>query len=292
MTRQTKAYLFGISAVLCWSTVATAFKLSLAYLSPAQLLLFASLTSSVVLGGILAWQGQLASITRLTRREYTSSLLLGALNPLIYYLILFQAYALLPAQEAQAINYTWALTMTMLAVPLLGHKLRLQDIAAALLCYLGVLVIATHGDVAGLHFSNLTGVGLALFSTLLWALYWILNTRDQRPAVLGLFLNFLFSLPLITLWCLVNGEFASIQWQGIWGAIYVGVFEMGLTFVLWLTAMKYTESTAKISNLIFIAPFLSLIFISVFLGESILTSTLYGLVLIIVGLVVQQLRGQ
>ncbi|MGK0438826.1 MAG: drug/metabolite transporter (DMT)-like permease [Paracoccaceae bacterium] len=73
------------------------------------------------------------------------------------------------------------------------------------------------------------------------------------------------------------------------GGFYVGVFEMGLAFILWLKAMKLAENTAKIANLIFISPFLSLIFISVLLDEVILPSTLFGLCLIIAGLVVQQL---
>jgi hypothetical protein len=33
---------------------------------------------------------------------------------------LFEAYDRLPAQVAQALNYTWALTLTLLAVPVLG----------------------------------------------------------------------------------------------------------------------------------------------------------------------------
>ncbi|HPQ97156.1 MAG TPA: EamA family transporter, partial [Thiolinea sp.] len=92
MTRQGRAYLFGLSAVLCWSTVATAFKLSLAWLSPAQLLLFASLTSCTLLGGILVLQGKALQLRRLNGGTLRTSLVFGALNPTLYYLILFQAY--------------------------------------------------------------------------------------------------------------------------------------------------------------------------------------------------------
>jgi drug/metabolite transporter (DMT)-like permease len=290
MQTQSQAYLYGLGAVFLWSTVATAFKLSLNYLSSAQLLLLACTVSCLVLGIILGIQGRFRQIRQLSPGDYLSSVLFGALNPMIYYLVLFRAYELLPAQEAQAINYTWALTMTLLAVPLLGHRLSARDIIAALFCYFGVLVLATKGDVSGLNFTNLSGVGLALFSTVLWALYWILNTRDKRDPVAGLFMNFVCALPLILLYCAITGELSWMPWQGVLGALYVGVFEMGLTFVLWLSAMKLTESTAKISNLIFIAPFLSLFFISMFLGEAILPSTLYGLFFIITGLVLQQLR--
>jgi drug/metabolite transporter (DMT)-like permease len=66
------------------------------------------------------------------------------------------------------------------------------------------------------------------------------------------------------------------------------VFEMGIAFVLWSYAMKKAENTAKVSNLIFISPFLSLVFIWFILGERILPSTYVGLVLIMAGLWLQQ----
>ena len=290
MKEQGKAYLYGLGAVACWSTVATAFKISLTYLTPAQLVLYSALVAWGFLGGTLLLQGKLHLVMGYSPIEYLRSALLGMLNPFLYYLVLFQAYALLPAQEAQAINYTWALTMTLLAVPILGHRLHPRDLIAAFICYIGVLVIATRGQLLALEFANIAGVSWALFSTLLWALYWLFNTKDPRDPVAGLFLNFSFALPLVIIYCLWQGAVGSAPWAGVAAAAYVGVFEMGLAFVLWLHAMKFTESTAKISNLIFIAPCLSLIWISVILGERILLSTLAGLAFILVGLIVQRLN--
>jgi drug/metabolite transporter (DMT)-like permease len=65
---------------------------------------------------------------------------------------------------------------------------------------------------------------------------------------------------------------------------------MGITFVLWLSALKSTNNTARISNLIFASPFISLILLATIIGEEIHPSTLIGLVLIIIGLIVQQLK--
>ncbi|PID45687.1 MAG: EamA family transporter [Proteobacteria bacterium] len=290
LSRQGKAYAFGIAAVLCWSTVATAFKLSLQYLSPAQLLLYASLSSWLFLAAILLAKGRLKSAFSASWSDYKYALFFGAMNPFIYYLVLFQAYKLLPAQEAQILNYSWALTLTLLAIPLLGHKLKLYEGIAALVCYSGVLVIATRGDVLGLEFSNLEGVAWALASTVLWALYWLLNTRQKGDALTTLFLNFSCALPMIFVYCAVAGELIAVPWQGLAGAIYVGLFEMGLSFIFWLTAMRLTNSTASIANLIFISPILSLMIINVLLEEPILPSTLIGLVLILGGLLIQKLN--
>ncbi|BAK78099.1 EamA-like transporter family protein [Pseudogulbenkiania sp. NH8B] len=289
MSRQKQAYAYGLSAVLAWSTVATAFKISLAHLSPAQLVLYSTAFSLLSLLLILLCQGRLGELKTAFGQHWRHSLILGAINPFVYYLILFQAYSLLPAQEAQAINYTWALTMTLLAVPLLKQPLKGRDALAALICYLGVLVIGTRGELLTLHFSSLAGVGYALLSTLLWAGYWIFNTRDQREPVLGLTLNFLLALPLIVIWCALSGELRPVAWQGIAGAAYVGALEMGFTFVMWLTAMKLTSSTAKIANLIFLSPLLSLVLIWLVIGEPILGSTLIGLGLILSGLLLQKL---
>lgn len=287
---QKRAVLLGLATVLCWSTVATAFKLSLAYLSPVQLVLMASVTSTLFLTLMLFLQGSLSALWGQTFRVYKMSLLFGLLNPTLYYLLLFWAYDLLPAQEAQAINYSWAIVMTFMAVPLLKQRLYWYDYIAAIFCYLGVCFIATHGDLLGMKFASVIGVGLAVLSTVVWSTYWVFNQKDQREPVLGLCLNFMMALPIIIAIAAWRGElnvFAN-PWQAWAGGIYVGLFEMGLAFVLWLSAMKRAESTAQLANLIFISPFLSLFFIAFFLGEAILFSTVVGLVLIVTGLVLQQ----
>lgn len=219
-----------------------------------------------------------------------SSAILGFLNPFLYYLILFKAYDLLPAQQAQPINYTWAITLSLLSVPMLKQKIHWPQWLALFVSYCGVVVISTEGKILSLQFTEPSGVFLALFSTVIWALYWIYNTRDKRDPVVGLFINFLFGLPLITIYYLITGEVRPLPTQGLLGGLYVGLFEMGICFVLWLTAMKLTDNTARISNLIFLSPFLSLVFIHFLLGEHIVPATFVGLVLIIAGLFCQRIK--
>ena len=54
-----------------------------------------------------------------------------------------------------------------------------------------------------------------------------------------------------------------------------------------MTALRLTTSTARIANLIFLAPFLSLVFIHFVLGEHVVPATIVGLVLIVAGLMLQ-----
>ena len=285
---QKTATLFALLAVLMWSPVATAFKITLTYFSALQMLLVASLVSSVVLLIICYRQHKISLLKASFIQRPYFYLSMGAINPFLYYLLLFQAYDLLPAQQAQSLNYTWAITLSLLAVPVLGQKLRRNDVIAIALGYLGALIIATKGDLLALDFVSPLGVTLALLSTILWACYWIFNSKNDADPMIALSLCFLCSLPMIILTVLIFDDIYITAWQGWLGAIYIGLFEMGLAFVAWLTALKYAESTSKISNLIFISPFVSLLLLSQIIGETIYPATVVGLVLIITGLFIQK----
>ncbi|WP_461211555.1 DMT family transporter [Desulfocurvus sp. DL9XJH121] len=290
MTDQNKAYYYALATVALWSTVASAFKLSLRVMEPVQLLLYASAASLAVLLAILAARGRLGLLAAMSRGQWLRSAGLGALNPFIYYMILFKAYNLLPAQEAQPLNYTWAVTLALFSVPLLGQRLGLRELAALLVSYSGVVVISTHGDPLSMRFSDPLGVALALASTVIWALYWIAGTRDDRDPVAGLAANFLFGTAYVALAALLVSDPVVTDWRALSGAAYVGVFEMGLTFVLWQQALRLSETTARVGNLIFLSPFLSLVLIHYLVGEDILASTFWGLALIVGGIVLQQTR--
>ena len=287
MSDQRKAYLYAIAAVMLWSTVASAFKLSLRYLDYAQLLLYSSVVATLFLGIVLTATHRLGRVFPCSRRECIKSAGLGFLSPFLYYVVLFKAYDLLPAQVAQPLNYTWAIVLALLSIPILKQRISARDIAGGLICYVGVLVISTRGDLFSFRVASPLGVSLALGSTVLWALYWVYNVKDDRDPVVRLFMNFVFGLPFVLAYCLVFSELRVADPLGFVGAAYVGMIEMGVAFVMWLSALKLSENTAKVGNLIFLSPFVSLFFIRAFVGEEILTATVAGLVLIVAGIAYQ-----
>lgn len=285
-----RALLYGLVAVLLWSTVATAFKLALRELDVLQLLAYSVCCSALALLCILWWQGRLPLLRQYAIETPGYFLLMGLVNPVIYYLVLLHAYDLLPAQQAQAINYTWAISLALLAVPILGHSLNWRDLLALVMGYGGVLIIATRGQVLALQFDSLEGVGLALLSTLIWALYWLVSTRNRRDPVACLCLNFIVAAPAALALCALFSGLILPGWRGLAGAAYVGLFEMGVTFALWSTALRLSSGVSRIGNLIFLAPVVSMVFIATILGERIHPATLVGLALIIPGVLLQQRR--
>lgn len=99
-----------------------------------------------------------------------------------------------------------------------------------------------------------------------------------------MFMNFIFGFVYTALAVALTSDITLPPAEGLVGSVYVGLFEMGITFLIWLNALKYSETTAQIANLIYLAPFISLLVIYFAVGEEILPSTVVGLVLIIGGI--------
>ena len=285
MTQDKQAMLYGLGAVMLWSTVATAFKVALEWMSPLELMWIAALVSWLLMGVLVVIRGH---GRQALARGWRTAAWAGMMNPVAYYLVLFAAYDRLPGQEAMALNYTWALAMALLAVPILGQRLTRTDIIAGLVAYAGVWVIATRGQVLNVQFADSLGVLLALASTLLWALYWLLNARDSREPLVGQWQNFTVGLPVLTGLLIVGPGFNWHGWPALGAGVYVGLFEMGIAFILWQLAVHKVSRTAKVSNLIFLSPPVSLLLLFWIVGEPILLSTLVGLLLILTGLGLQQ----
>lgn len=284
MKPQFKAFIYAFAAVLMWSTVATAFKIALSRMGFVQLLFYSSAVSTIVLLLILVFQRKLASLRGLGWREVGGSALMGFLNPFLYYLVLFKSYSLLPAQIAQPLNYSWGGVLVVFSAMFLGQRIGVRGFVSILFGFFGVVLIATGGKFGGMGFDAF-GVALGLGSAFIWATYWILNLRNKVDIPVKLFVNFAFGTFFIAGAMLIFGETFAVSVPAIYAAVYVGFFEMGITFIFWLKALKLSESSARVANLIYLSPFLSLIFIRNFLGEDIRPATILGLALIVAGII-------
>ncbi|MBN2503504.1 MAG: DMT family transporter [Anaerolineales bacterium] len=288
MKRNNLAVFHALLAVLIWSTVAAAFKLALRRLDHLQLLLFATITSLVFYFLVIVIRKKLPLLKAATPKEYLRSALMGFLNPFLYYVVLFRAYSLLPAQQAQALNYTWPVMLVLLSIPLLKQKIGGRSIIAILVSFAGVVVVSTQGNLESFRQVNLEGVLLALGSAVIWALYWVFEQRDERDAVLRFFQYFSFGFIYILIATLLFSRLILPDLPALGGAVYVGLFEMGVTFVVWALALRLAEQPAQVINLIYLMPFISLFFINLVAGERITPATVVGLVVIVVGVGIQR----
>lgn len=287
MTGSRADLLLALIAVFLWSSVASAFKIALLGMTPLNLLLVASWVSCLALAVLITAERGWDTFFKQTRKDWIHSLGLGFLNPFLYYQLLFNAYRILPGQVAQPLNYSWPILFSLLAVPLLGKVVTRQLLLGLGISFFGVVWLASQGRAASTEGSSIAGCLYALGSAAAWALFWILNIQDRRPPLQKLLASFLPGTILVT------GAF--LKFEQVWfpditsfvAAVYIGLFEMGVTFVIWLRALEISERKHLITNLAYLSPFISLFFLHWVVGEPIGLSSVSGLILVVAGILIQ-----
>ncbi len=288
MDKARSSYIYAGLAVFFWSTVPTAFKISLGEMAILPMLTIASLTSAVVLTVIVIAGGKKHIILASTGKELLSSAILGFINPFLYYIILLRAYQLLPAQVAQPLNMIWPIILVFLSVPILKQKIAGKSFIALFISFIGVYFISSQGHPFHTTVPNPGGVILATGSSVFWAFYFILNVKDKRDEGVKLMLNFLFGSAYLVTAMTITGQWHLVSGlKGIISSVYVGIFEMGITFFFWLKALQRATTTDRVSNLVYLAPFISLVFIHFILHEPVYYTTPAGLIFIVSGILIQ-----
>ena len=287
MSKGRSSLIYSLFAVLLWSTVATAFKITLRYMDPVTMLFFSSSVSLVSISLIIFLRRRWKILFSLPKRWVLLSLGIGLLNPFLYYMVLFMSYDRLPAQVAQSINYSWPVVLTLMAWLFLGQRIGRRAWFGVILGFFGVVLVSTRGFSFGGASLDVLGILMAILSAVIWASFWTMNMKIEAPVDSRLFFAFLGGLVPISLLSLVKGAKLPAL-EGIAAASYVGLFEMGITFILWSSALSLSRNAARTSTLIYLTPFISLVLIGAVLSERILISTVIGLFLIVSGIIISR----
>lgn len=275
-------------AVLSWSTVATAFKVALQSMSIFEMLFVACATTLIIFTIWMLITGTWHELRLLSPSLWMRFALLGLIAPVVYYLMLFQAYSLLPAQIAQPINYIWPILLAIL-IAVIEHKPIPKTKYFGMFVSLGGVVFISLGGSAITGSVSPVGILLAIVSAALWGIYWLVNDsmKHKVSEITALFLTFLFGMAYMFL-----GNFfqpvSHLEPRSLLAGIYIGAFEMGIPYICFGLAIRETKNPALINQMCYLAPFLSLFFISIILEEPIMPSTYIGLAFIIGGIVYNQ----
>lgn len=285
MSKNQRSILYAAIAVLSWSTVATMFKVSLKYFSHFEMLVVASFTALFIFAIAMTLIKKWSTLKSLSHKQWVKFSLIGALNPVAYYLVLFKAYDLLPAQVAQPINYAWPIVLLVLLAFITKQSIPKIKYWGMAISLGGVALISLGtGGLSGETLSVL-GLGLAFLSAFLWAIYWIVNRQNSGiDNITALFLSFLFGSIYLGIGALIVGVDLS-NTTGLWSSVYVGAFEMGIPFIFFGLALRTTDNPVLANQMCYLSPFLSLFFIHMVLGEQIYLTTFIGLILIVLGII-------
>ncbi len=177
----------------------------------------------------------------------------------------------------------------LLAFPFLREKLTVKKLCSIFISFGGIMVIVTHGRLFTLNLTSLQGDLLALGGASVFALFSVLGKKYHDDQVVSVFLSFVTALVFITPTLVLFSSLRMPSWH-IWLWLFLNGFVVnGVSYIFWLKALEYGD-TSVTSNALYLTPFLSLVSIALFLGERILLSSRVGLIIIVVGIVLQSVN--
>ncbi len=245
--------------------------------------------SCMVMGGLVLFQKKTSVLASYSIRDYSKVGVLGFLGTYVYYVLLYGALALTSASEGFILAYTWPMLVILLAFPFLREKLTVKKLCSIFISFVGIIVIVTHGRLFTLSLTSLRGDLLALGGAGVFALFSVLGKKYHYDQVVSVFLYFVTALVFI-IPTLFLFSFPKMPSWHVWLWLFLNGFLVnGVSYIFWLKALEYGD-TSVTSNALYLTPFLSLVYIALFLGEPILLSSIVGLLIIVVGILLQSVN--
>lgn len=283
-----KIYLFAGISILCWSTVATITKLLLGDLNSIQLLWASSLFASIFLLALNIFSGNIKTLKKYKPKDYLITMLIGFPGTFLYYIFYYAGADLLPASQAFIINYMWPIMSVVFACIILKEKITIRKSIAIIVSFLGVGIV-TSGEIINLNQNTLWGSLFCILGAVSYGLFTSLNQKMHYEKRISMMFNYFVTFFLTTIINLINGNIFLPDFGQILGFAWNGMFTMAVANTFWILALE-NGNTAKISNLAYITPFLSLIWTFLILKEEININLIIGLLVIVSGILIQ-LKG-
>lgn len=289
MKKEKLAYVFVLLAALLWASTPAVGKLMIKELSNIQVLLFISFIATLSLFIIVLVNGKLKLIKKYKKKDYFTFAYMGFIGIFLYNILFYGALMFSSAQEAFIINYTWPVWVTIFSIFILKDKFTIKKLIAILLGFIGVYLVVTKGDLLSFSVQNIQGILLAAVGAISYGLFSVLGKKKTYDTFVSMMFYYLFTFIFTLITVLLFSHIPSININQFYGLLWLGVFTAGLAFVFWFSALKYGDTT-KMANMIFLTPFLSLVYIYFLTGEKILTSSIAGLIIIILGILLQSFK--
>ncbi len=280
-----KSYMFAATSIICWSTVATITKLLLTNYNNFQLLWISSLLSALFLLVVNIVSGKIKTLKEYKLKDFLSIIIAGFPGTFLYYVFYYAGADLMSASQAFIVNYMWPIMSVVFACIILKEKMTMRKGLAIAVSFLGVGIV-TGADLVNLNHNTIMGALLCLMGAVSYGLFTSLNRKIHYDKGVSMMFNYFVTFFMTSIINFVNDDLFVPTLTQLPGFAWNGIFTMGIANTLWILALE-NGTTAKISNLAYITPFLSLVWTSLILKEEISVNSIIGLVVIVLGIFIQ-----
>ena len=276
--------LMGLQLVL-WGSYAAVSKLALEQTAvwPCQCYSFA--TAFLTLAIPYFSRNGLKKLCALTRKDLLW-LVAIACPSFLYYFFYTTALSLTSAVQASVLNYTFPLFVILLAWPICGEKLTAKSGLAAILGFLGTVIVLFAGHSPANLQGSQNGAIYALCGAVCWAVFSNLGRKSQADNETANLVYMAVGFLLSLLGMLISGEDMAIGGKQLVCVIWNGVFSLAAGYFIWFRILAVAP-VALAANLSFLTPFANLLFIALLLREPIYWQHWAGLLVILLGVFLQ-----
>ena len=283
-------YIYAGVTIFMWSTIAVVSKLLLGLFNNFQVLWVSSFFGSVMLLVLNTAAGIIKQLKHFKLRDYLTVLMAGLPGTFLYYVFYYAGTAILPsASQAFIINYLWPIMSVVFACVINKEKMTFRKAIAISVSFLGIAIVTSKdlfqpsgGDISVI----LIGALMCVLGAVSYGLFTALTNRFNYEKSLIIMVSFIATFLITTVINAVNGDLFIPQGIEILGFVWNGIFVMALASTGWALALQLGD-TVKISNLAYITPFLSLVWVSLVLKEELSILSVIGLIVIVGGIFIQ-----
>lgn len=283
-----KNYVYALLTVFIWGTLASVAKLLLSDIPNLQTLFIGSVFAFIALLIINIKKGLIKKLKTYSAKDYLIMAGLGFLGLFVYSALYYYGLSELTSQEACILNYLWPIMIVLFSCIILKEKFTLTKAIAMLCSFLGIIILSS-GTGALQSENALAGIICCIIAAACYGLFSVLNKKadyDQNITMMIIWLSvsvFSAALGIFTEdWKPIEG----IQWLGM---VWLGVFVNAIAYLLWALALNGASNTAKIANLAYLTPFISVLISALVLKEELHARALISLVFIVGGILLQNL---
>ena len=281
-----KSYFYGGTAIFLWSTIAASTKLMLGSMDSMQILSITMFFAAVFLLLVNLCSGKLKQMRQYRLRDYLYMLLLGVLGLFLYNLFLYIGIDSMRASQAFIINYLWPIMTVVFACLILREPMTIRKAIAIGMSFLGVVIVTSDGGLGSISREQLTGALCCVLAAVSYGLFSVLNKRKGYDNYICMMMCHFSAFGVSTLFNLISGNVIVPQLSQLPGLLWIGVGTSAIAYTAWALALSLGD-TAKLSNLAYITPFLSLIWTALLLKEPISLCSVLGLLVIVAGILLQ-----
>lgn len=285
-----RSYLYAGGAIMFWSTVAVIVKLLLGGVNSFQVLWISSLFAFLALLIFNVLTKNIKNLKNYKPKDYLISILIGIPGTFLYYVFYYTGTSMMAASQAFIINYLWPIMSVVFVCVFLKEKLTARQIVAISISFLGVVVVMGK-ELLSFNQNTLFGALFCMTAAVCYGLFTGLNLKFNYDKRISMMLNYITTFVLTTIINTVSGDLFIPSLLQTVGFAWNGAMTMAASATLWFFALQ-TGKAAKISNLAYITPFLSLVWTSLILKEPITIYSVFGLMLIVFGILIQLRKNE